>query len=195
MRTLAEGDLCRIRGIPATAVARTLLDLCDVVAANQVAKALDAAIRAGTVTYDQLVALNGARSSRTKGARVMSDLLRVRGPEDEKAASELESRFFQLIRRHSLRLPDHINRDFKEDGRHIARPDAWWDTPPLLVFLDGRTFHIEDKVFEKDRAQANALTIRGWTVLRYTWNQVVKNEEAVVAELRPLIGDSVTFLR
>ncbi|MEZ0231078.1 MAG: DUF559 domain-containing protein [Planctomycetota bacterium] len=54
---------------------------------------------------------------------------------------------------------------------------------------------MEDKVFEKDRAQANALTIRGWTVLRYTWNQVVKNEEAVVAELRPLIGDSVTFLR
>ncbi|MEZ0228185.1 MAG: hypothetical protein ACAI25_06135 [Planctomycetota bacterium] len=184
-----RSDMTLVRGIGVTTVARTLLDLCDVMLPHLVARALDAAIRQKRVVYEELVSLHAARSPRTKGARVMRELLSVRGPEDARAASELESRFLQLVRRHRLPVPDYINDNMvDEHGHHLARPDAGWERTRILVFLDSREFHSGRREFENDRAQSNALTVRGWTVLHYTWTQVTDGEAALVCELGPLLA-------
>ncbi len=181
-------DTTIARGIGVTTLGRTLLDLCAVARPEVVAGALDAAIRQKRITYAEIARLHAARSPQTKAARVMRELLSVRGPEDAHAASELETRFLQLLRRHKLPLPDHVNADLREHGQYVARPDAGWERPRVLVFLDSREFHSSGKEFEKDRAQANALTARGWAVLRYTWSQVTEGEAAVARELGRLLA-------
>lgn len=187
-RVASLAEVTTARGIGVTTVARTLIDLADVMPPHLVARALDAAIRQKRVAHEVLVALHAERSPRRKGTRVMRELLAVRGPEDSRAASELESRFLQLLRRHRLPLPDLLNDDMVDrHGRYVARPDAGWQHRRVLVFLDSREFHSARAEFENDRAQSNALTVSGWTVLRYTWAQVTEAGATVVRELAPLL--------
>lgn len=187
---LPEADLTRVRGIRVTREARTLLDLSEVAPGKLVARALDDALRRRLVRHAQLTELLEARSPRRKGTRIIRELLRERAPEDERAASELESRFLRLLRRHKLPRP-RVNVDVRDErGHFIARPDFLYEVEQVAIFLDGLAYHSNRQEFEKDRRQGNELVRRGWTVLRYTWARVERDEAAVVAELRAVLTRS-----
>jgi len=53
-----------------------------------------------------------------------------------------------------------------------------------VIEIDGRQFHIGADVFESDRRRQNALVLRHWTVLRYTYRRLVEEPDQVVAEIR-----------
>jgi very-short-patch-repair endonuclease len=188
MSELPRAEVTTVRGIPVTREARTLLDLCDVAPERLVAKALDDALRRRLVRYQLLDGLLQGRSARRKGSRIMRALLAERAPEDVRAASDFESRFLRLLRRRKLPQPEKINVDLVDErGEFLARPDFMYGTCRVVIFLDGRAFHLGVVEFEKDRRQTNALVARGWTVLRYTWNRVVNEEDDVVAEIRTVL--------
>lgn len=54
--------------------------------------------------------------------------------------------------------------------------------------LDGLRFHSLLAQRRRDRARQNDLVMAGYRVLRYTWQDVVKQPQRVVAEIRRALG-------
>ncbi|WP_123917633.1 endonuclease domain-containing protein [Georgenia muralis] len=65
-------------------------------------------------------------------------------------------------------------------GRVIARADVLFRVERLILEVDGRRAHPD---FEADRARLNALTVAGYTVLRFTWRQLVDQPSNVLAQV------------
>ena len=53
----------------------------------------------------------------------------------------------------------------------------------LAIEVDGRAFHTDRRSFQRDRTRQNRLMNAGWTVLRYTWEDVTQRPERVIAEI------------
>jgi very-short-patch-repair endonuclease len=61
----------------------------------------------------------------------------------------------------------------------LAFPDA-----KVAVEVDGWAWHVDVDRFRSDRHKGNALTRAGWTLLRFTWHDLVNRPSYVVAEIR-----------
>jgi very-short-patch-repair endonuclease len=70
-----------------------------------------------------------------------------------------------------------------EHGRVLAEIDFADPHLMIAVEVDGRAFHSDRRSFERDRKRQNMLTLRGWTVLRFTWERIVSDPAAVMAEV------------
>ncbi|MFN2535890.1 MAG: endonuclease domain-containing protein, partial [Pseudonocardiaceae bacterium] len=54
----------------------------------------------------------------------------------------------------------------------------------LAIEVDGWAWHSDVDRFATDRRRQNALVLAGWTVLRFTWNDLTCRPEAVIAQIR-----------
>jgi len=63
----------------------------------------------------------------------------------------------------------------------VARIDFAYPDRRLAIELDG--FECHTNRFQRDRSRQNGLVLRGWTVLRFTWADVVERPDYVVATL------------
>ncbi|MFM1965234.1 MAG: hypothetical protein RL134_959 [Actinomycetota bacterium] len=97
--------------------------------------------------------------------------------------SEAEQRMGALLSRTSGNwIANYAVRD--EQGRVLAEID--FADPDLMIAIevDGRAFHSDRRSFERDRERQNMLTLRGWVVLRFTWERIVRDPHGVIAEIR-----------
>lgn len=108
-----------------------------------------------------------------RGTRLLQALLDDHGV----SRSELEDAFRVLIRSAGLTQPA------MNQWVEGVYADAVWHAERVVVELDGRAFHRHDHAFEGDRAKANRLALRGWTVLRFTYRRLTHEPYAVIAEL------------
>ena len=175
-RTLTPEDTTEVDRIPCTTVARTQLDLADVVNRRALERAYDQAeilerfdLRA---LHDQL-ARNGGRRA----------LAMVRAILDEHYSgttatwSELEERFLALIRSAGAPTPEVNAWVAPDDGEPAIRVDFIWRARGLIVETDGRRFHNTRRAFETDRRRDQRLTLAGWRVVRVTWGQLTREPE------------------
>ncbi len=96
--------------------------------------------------------------------------------------SEAEQRMGALLRRTSGNwTANYAVRD--DAGRVLAEID--FADPGLMIAIevDGRAFHSDRRSFERDRERQNMLILRGWMVLRFTWERIVKDPAGVIAEI------------
>ncbi len=54
----------------------------------------------------------------------------------------------------------------------------------VAVEVDGWAWHVTADRFVDDRRRQNALVNLGWTVLRFTWHDLVSRPDGVVDEIR-----------
>jgi very-short-patch-repair endonuclease len=143
----------------------------------------------------------------TTPARTIADLRRVTGTDDQRRAlrqaeflgldlgdrggaqpeptrSALERRFLRLCRRHRLPAPE-VNVPI---GPYEV--DFLWQPQRLVVETDGYNAHRGRLAFEADRARDAALTLLGYTVVRFTHRQVVDEAPQVARTLRALLASS-----
>lgn len=66
--------------------------------------------------------------------------------------------------------------------------DAWWPGTLVIVELDSARFHRSPAAFERDREKGNELVVAGYTLLRFTWRQLVDEPAWVARTLRTALA-------
>jgi hypothetical protein len=175
-RKLDRRDVIRVRGIPVTSVARTLVDLAAVLTLDELARACHEAGVLYRTTPRQVEAVLSRLSNR-RGAR---KLRAVMGGDVRVTLSKLERAFLALLRREGLPLPQ-TNRPASG-----LRVDCRWPEHQLTVELDSYQFHNSHYSWEQDRRRQRDARAREDEFRRYTWADVTKDARLTAAELRAL---------
>jgi predicted transcriptional regulator of viral defense system len=181
--TLEAADLTTIDGIPCTSLARTLLDLADVVDERAVEKAVN---QAEVLRIFDLRAVDEVLS-RAAGRRGAAVLRRVLANYDGPTLTdrELEERFLALCRRASVPRPE-VNGWISLDDGIAYKVDFLWRAERLGIETDGWGSHGTRQAFEHDRRRDRRLTLAGWDVVRFTWRDVEREPAEVIATLTSL---------
>jgi very-short-patch-repair endonuclease len=162
--------------IPATSVARTVLDLAAIVDLRRVERALERAEKLDLFDLRQ-IKQTCARASGHHGLKTLTQALALHMP-DNHARSELERDLLDLCRDHRLPLP-LINAI--AEGHEV---DAFWPDAGLIVELDSWEHHRDRAAFERDRVRDAELGLAGHTVLRITYRRLRDHPEAVAVTIR-----------
>jgi very-short-patch-repair endonuclease len=171
-------DATRVRGIPATTVERTLVDIASILSTDDLARAChEAGVHYGTTPAQVAAAL-----TRRPNAPGAGKLRMVLAGDVQVTLSKLEKGFLDLLRRDCLLLPPEMNRP---TGRF--RVDCRWPAQRLTVELDSYRYHRSRHAWERDRRREREARARGDDFRRYTYGDVFEAPEVVLAELRPIL--------
>jgi very-short-patch-repair endonuclease len=179
----------RRENLPLTDPVRTVLDLGLVLPHSGVSGALGRGLSKGLLTIGQATTLREALARRGRnGTGVLGEILERRLLTGNKDQSELETRFHALMRRHDLPLPV-LQHEVWFAGRLVDQIDAAYPDAKLAIEVDGYEHHSSPDAFQRDRTRQNELVALGWTVLRFTWSDVVHRPTAVAAAIRAALPD------
>jgi len=168
-------------GIPVTTPVRTLLDLGGVQGARAVERSLEVALGRRLVTLEGLrTTLDSVARRGRRGVGVLRMLLDKRSEGDDLSESVLEARMLGLCREQGLPAPI-CQHEVHHRTRFVGRVDFAYPADRVAIEVDGYESHSSLDAFRRDRARQNELVGLGWTVLRFTWDDVV-HHPALVAK-------------
>jgi very-short-patch-repair endonuclease len=150
----------------------TVIDCAKRLPFDEALAIADSALRHGNVTPQGLLAL--ARQVPTTGRR---QTLRVATEASELAANPFES----VLRATSLDVPRLDLRPqvvIEQDG-WVGRPDLVDVERRIVVEADSFEFHGHRRALKRDCERYNALVLRGWVVLRFSWEHVMHQPDYV----------------
>ncbi len=178
-RDLGPG-VCTIRdGVPVTTAVRTLLDLGAVQGGRAVERSLEVALGRQLVTLEGLrTILDSVARRGRRGVGVLRVLLDKRSERADLSESVLEARMLGLCRDQGLPAPV-CQHEVHHRTRFIGRIDFAYPADRLAIEVDGYESHSSLDAFRRDRARQNELVGLGWTVLRFTWDDVVHHPARV----------------
>jgi very-short-patch-repair endonuclease len=183
--TLEAADITVVDAIPCTTVARTLVDLGDVVPWRTVERAVD---RTEVLRVFDGKAVHEAikRAGPRRGAGVLRAVLESYH-EPTLTEEGIEEAMLALCR--SASLPSPAVQAWITLGDGIAyKADFLWRDHKLIAETDGRDVHTTRKAFEHDRLRDQRLTLAGYTVVRFTWRQVKRDPRGVAETLRGVLA-------
>ena len=169
-----------VDGIPTTTVARTLVDLAEVLTEKQLA---DAVHQAEVRRKFDLTSINEVRRrlpGRT-GRHGLSRVLSVYEPSPRIARSEGERLLLSLIEEHGLPMPET---QVPVAGYEL---DFFWPDAGLAVEFDGRDFHDNTTAYYDDRVRDRRLAVADVQVIRVTWRDLEPDPSALIADLNRLL--------
>ncbi|MGH2697765.1 MAG: DUF559 domain-containing protein [Actinomycetota bacterium] len=187
-------DVEVLGGIPVTAPARTLLDLAAVVGDETLEIALDDALCRHKVRLARLRwRLEELGGKGKPGTAALRRLLEVRGDGAMVPTTILETKLVRLLRtgKVPVALPQHR---FREHGKLVARVDFAYPDQRLVIEVDGSRWHAGRRARVKDAERDNYLNLQGWTVLRFTWFDLVQRPDYVLAQIRRALGIRPLFV-
>lgn len=165
-------DLIHHRRLPTTTVSQALLDFAATAPVDRVMRVLSEADYRRVLNVGELRALRGPGSANLKRA------LREHMPELTKTRSELEKAFRMLCRRGDI-PPYELNH--RLCGIEV---DAFWPQFGVVVELDGVEGHAKPAQVVRDRRRDLKLRAAGYVVLRYSYDQIMREAEQLLADLR-----------
>ena len=118
------------------------------------------------------------------GSQTIRTLLRRTG---DGAHSELERLAVSILRRAGITgfKPNLTVR--LSDGQYAEIDIAFVDRR-VAIELDGFAYHSDADTFRSDRRRGNQLMADGWTVRRFTWDDLVSDPEGVLATVLELLA-------
>lgn len=174
--------------LPVTDAVRTIVDLGLVVSPSEVGDAMSRGISTRLFGIAELARLREALGRHGRnGTGVVGDLLEQRLLDARPEDSLLERRLAALARLHDLPAME-TQYEVWHAGRFVARVDAAFPDRKVAIEVDGFAYHSSPEAFQRDRTRQNQLVSLGWTVLRFTWDDLV-NRPTQVAKT---ILDAVT---
>jgi very-short-patch-repair endonuclease len=177
---LASGDVVLRDGVPVTTPVRTAFDLArwrepDVEAVVGV----DALLTRCPLTVSMIHAYGNCHSSWRRAAK-LNHVLALAAPGAE---SPMESRLRLALVRGGLRAPVLQHQVRSDTGLFIARLDLAYPERRLGVEYDGGG-HWDPTATKKDLLRQNALRAMGWSLLRFTDDDVRRHPARMLAQVR-----------
>jgi very-short-patch-repair endonuclease len=159
---------------------RTLLDCITGLPFDEALSVADSALRTRSISPARLTRLaatapgNGARRAR-----------RVAAHADRRAANPFESTLRAIaIDVKGLEVTPQLT---IETPRLIASPDLVDPRRRIVLEADSHTWHSSRKALRRDCRRYNALVLDRWTVLRFTWEQVMFEPDDVRSCLEDVV--------
>jgi very-short-patch-repair endonuclease len=186
-RALHPEDVTEVDGIRVTSIARTLLDLAEVVPLRQLRRAVEETEKL------ELFDLNALRRliARSKGRRGVKPLTKVLAenvvPED--ARNELERLLPEICRAAGLPQPAM---NVSVAGRVV---DAFFAGYGVVAELDGHRWHRSREELQRDDEAIVALQLAGYQVLRFTYRDVTSRPEYVGDSIRCALSQAPALSR
>lgn len=158
-----------VRGIPVTTISQTLEDLARSFSAAALRRAVGEAELHPAFVADELP------------PRIWA-LVDGDGEGGAVSRSRLESRFRRICREAGLPRPERNQRwgDWEID--------FLWREQRVAVETDGRNVHTRRVQFARDRQKDRDLQLAGLVALRFTWGEVRRRPDLVVATCRRALG-------
>ncbi|MCP9487982.1 MAG: type IV toxin-antitoxin system AbiEi family antitoxin domain-containing protein [Gaiellaceae bacterium MAG52_C11] len=176
--TLEPIDRTRLRRVPVTAPARTVLDLAAVVSPDIVRSVVRRGQGLGRVNVRQLVDVLDRLGPR-RGSRSLAQAVAT-GPAPTR--SVLEDVVLDLLLSAGFAHPD-VNKPITIAGRRVI-PDFRWPGEAVVVEADGAAWH-EGRIAREDDTERQALLeSHGQRVIRVTWNQAMTRRAETIARIR-----------
>jgi predicted transcriptional regulator of viral defense system len=187
-RTLTPADTTIVNGIPCTTVARTLLDLAEVVSRRALERAFD---QAEILQVFDLRALEDQleRNPTRAGARAVRRVLDEHYVGSTLTQSELEEAFLALCRRIDVPAPELSKWIDFGDGEPMIWADFAWCEQRVIVETDGRKVHGTHQARERDPRRDQRAMLAGWRPVRTTWRQVTRKPRELEAILGALLAE------
>ncbi|KSU52279.1 MULTISPECIES: type IV toxin-antitoxin system AbiEi family antitoxin domain-containing protein [unclassified Gordonia (in: high G+C Gram-positive bacteria)] len=172
-RRLHDDDITEHQGLRTTSAALTVLDA----SLDLGISILDSALLSTRVTLDALRAANDRYPNRHGAPRVAA-YLKLLG---DGARSEAERLTTELLTAAGISgwMPNMPAYGYVID---FAFPDR-----KVAVEIDGFSFHRDAAAFQRDRTKRNLLTANEWTVLNFTWTDLVDRPAQVAADVRAVL--------
>ncbi|PZR67622.1 MAG: hypothetical protein DLM63_06115 [Solirubrobacterales bacterium] len=187
-RTLAPDEVTTLDAIPCTTVARTLVDLADVLPHRKLERALEQAdvlrlldAKALERSLSRARGRHGAPALRVIVAQALAD------PTASITRSELEELFLSLCRAEGIPRP-RVNQQIALPDGSAIEVDFHWPTQRLVVETDGHAYHRTRQAFERDRKRDQRLQLAGWRPVRFTWWQIARDPNQVASTTLALLN-------
>jgi very-short-patch-repair endonuclease len=183
-----------MRGLAVTAPARTIADcLRHLDPADAVALA-DAAVRAGSVTVDDVRAVLASQRRWPFTQVAALALLLV----DGRRESSLESRSAVVLHRAGLPPPAPQVSIHDQVGRFVGRVDFAWLEQGVVGEADGRVKYVDGdavRVVEAEKERQSRLEALGLVVVRWGWRDLEGSAPRMVERVREALerGDPTRF--
>jgi predicted transcriptional regulator of viral defense system len=180
--TLTPQDTTRTKNIPCTTVARTLLDLAEVLGRRPLERAFD---ESEVLELFDLRSLEDqlARNGMRRGASRVRAVLAEHEIGSTATQSELEEAFLALCRNAGVLDPQVNEWVDLGDGELPIWADFVWREQRVIVETDGRKVHGTHRARERDPRRDQRALLAGWRPIRTTWQQVIDRPH----ELAPTI--------
>jgi hypothetical protein len=172
--------------IPCTTIARTLLDLADVVKRRRLERAFDQAEIMGAFdlgAIEEQVRRNPKRSASRKVKAVLDEHYIGSTPTE----SELEEAFLTLCRRIDVPPPELQQWITLPDGGEPVRADFLWREQRVVVETDGDRYHRTPQRRSADRRKDQRLIVYGFTPVRTDARQILYSPAELEATLAALV--------
>jgi hypothetical protein len=160
VRRLHPDDVDVVDGIPVTSVARTLLDLADVLQPRQLIRAIEQAERLQIFDLRAVESLLARSNGRRTGA--LRAALAAAGGEPPRVNSDWERDLLDFCDDHGIPRPA-LNVSV---AGYVV--DALWPAKKVIVELDSWSFHRSKRAFDTDREKYADLQLADHLVLPIT---------------------------
>ncbi|CAN5649816.1 type IV toxin-antitoxin system AbiEi family antitoxin domain-containing protein [soil metagenome] len=185
---MPRSDTRTIKSIPVTNPHRTIVDFSTVLEHEALERVLDDCLFRRIVELGRIQArldkLGGRGRPSTRGLR---ELLEVRGNQLAMPLTVLENKFLEVLRKGGIDEPEN-QVSVESDAHKTWRLDFAYPHHKVLIEVDGRRFHAARRRQKNDMRRDNVMNVRGWTVLRFTWEDVVTEPEYVLGLVRLALG-------
>jgi very-short-patch-repair endonuclease len=191
-RLLRPSDRAVVGVIPVTSRARTLIDLGAMVSAETVEEAFDGAerdrlVRRGEVERHYRV----LRARGRNGIGAMTQILDGRVSEKTVPRSVLERRMLRLLSRAGLETPTMGFR-VRISPQLVYELDFAYLDRRLALEVDGHGSHSTRRDRAADNVRAGNLADVGWTLRRFTYEQVMHESSMVATAVRAALRRAPT---
>jgi very-short-patch-repair endonuclease len=167
--------------VPVTNPLRTLVDMGAVTSRWTVEDALDRGLVARRFTVAAVEwMLHGVARPGRRGCGVLRTVLDDRALGTARPDGLLEPRMARLLRDHGF--PRAVFQHPVPDAS--ARLDFAYPAIRLGIEVDGYEVHGTPRAMTADHERQRRLVAAGWTMIRFTWHDVVRRPSRVAADLR-----------
>lgn len=183
---LARSDIVQVDGLAVTNTTRTFFDLSRLLGFHEYDAIGEALVIAGRMELANFERITHRLARRGKsGSRAARDFLEIRNAPDRRA-TVLERRGRAVLS--SAGLPAPIPQ-FPIPWDTRLRFDDAYPVERLAIEWDSRTWHQQRMAMGADRQRDRRAAAHGWVILRFTWDDVMANQDEIIDTVSTLLHD------